>query len=92
MPFILRDEKVLRLNISKQNGNKKYKTSILDSYCILTDSLNQLGKNFETETVKGNFPHNFATTQHLFYEGITPDKSYYNDISDSEYKSVCKSD
>ncbi len=74
---ILREDKIIKITISK---NKRSFT-IMDSYCMLADSLNELGNNFEVDTLKSVFPYKFSTEDHLFYKGNTPDISYYENIS-----------
>jgi len=51
----------------------KNKTTVFrDSEPLLSDSLETLGKNFETATVKGEFPYDFATRASLEYLGPHP--------------------
>lgn len=49
-----------------------------DSYLHLTDSLKKLGEGFRLKTAKGYFPHLFSTLANLEYEGVIPDKSYFD--------------
>lgn len=81
---ILREDKIIKITISKNNRS----FTIMDSYCMLADSLNRLGKNFEVNTLKSVFPYKFSTEDHLFYKGNTPDISYYENISKEEYKNI----
>jgi len=81
---ILRDDKIIKLTISKD----KHSFTILDSYCILTDSLSRLGKNFEVETIKSIFPYKFANEDLLFYKGKTPTINFYENISKEEYNKI----
>lgn len=85
---VLRKDKIIQLTISRN----KHKFTIKDSYAILPDSLSDLGENFEVETLKTKFPYSFAKQDNLFYIGDTPNKVYYNDISDEEYSSIYKKD
>lgn len=64
---ILREDKIIKITISKNNRS----FTIMDSYCMLADSLNRLGKNFEVNTLKSVFPYKFSTEDHLFYKGNT---------------------
>jgi len=49
------------------------KTTVFrDSEPLLSDSLETLGKNFETATLKGEFPYNFPTRAGLEYVGPHP--------------------
>ena len=50
----------------------------MDSYCMLSRSLATLAKDFGVNTQKSIFPYKFATYNHLFYKGNTPDISFYN--------------
>lgn len=81
---ILRDSKVIKVCISKG----KHSFTILDSYCILTDSLSKLGKNYEVSIIKSIFPYKFATENHLFYKGTTPCINLYENISNEEYNNI----
>lgn len=83
---ITRDSKVIKLTI-KKNENK---ISILDSYCLLTKSLKNLGRDFEVETQKSIFPYKFSIENHLFYEGSTPEMKFYDNISIEEYDKIYK--
>ena len=85
---VLRKDKIIQITISKN----KHKFTIKDSYAILPDSLYNLGKNFEVETLKTRFPYNFAKKENLFYIGDTPNKIHYKDISDEEYNSIYRKD
>lgn len=78
---IFRDSKIIKLKISKN----KNKITILDSLAMLTSKLITLGKDFEVTCLKSKFPYSFMTEDTLFYQGNTPDISYYEDISLDEY-------
>jgi len=81
---ILRDEKIIKLKITKD----KHSVNIVDSYCILSDSLSNLGKSFGVDTLKSHFSYTFAKENTLFYIGPTPSISYYNDISQRDYDTI----
>ena len=81
---ILRDDKIIRLTIRKD----KNVLTIVDSYCILTNSLSALSKHFDVETSKSLFPYKFSVENNLFYIGQTPGIKYYNDISQLEYNKL----
>lgn len=55
------------------------KVKILDSMAILSESLKDLGKNFDIDANlrKGASPHKFSSTKAFTYLGKTPDFSYY---------------
>lgn len=78
---IFRDSKIIKLKISKN----KNKITILDSLAMLTSNLITLGKDFEVTCLKSKFPYSFLTEDTLFYQGNTPDISYYEDVSIDEY-------
>ena len=84
LSYVLRDDKIIKLTIRKDNNS----LNILDSYCVLTNNLAKLAKDFGVKTQKSYFPYNFARFNNLFYIGLTPDKFYYNDISDEDYKKL----
>ena len=60
----------------------------MDSYCVLTNSLSKLARDFEVETQKGDFPYKFSKEMHLFYKGHTPGIHFYNNISIEKYKDM----
>jgi len=83
---ILRDSKILKVSISRILRDNKKSFSIVDSYCMLSDSLLRLGQNFEVATIKSKFPYKFSTQSNLFYKGATPGINFYkNDIKSEEY-------
>ncbi len=85
---LLREDKVIKLTIRKDGKS----LIILDSYCMLTSSLDKLGKDFGVETQKSLFPYKFSSDSHLFYKGHTPGIHYYNDISIDKYREIYKED
>lgn len=81
---ILRDDKIIKVTI----GKDKHSFTIMDSYCVLSDSLRKLGESFEVNTLKSRFPYDFATEDHLFYKGDTPSINYFDNISTEEYNNI----
>jgi hypothetical protein len=81
---IIRDDKIIKITISKDNRS----FSITDSYCMLNSSLDSLSKSFGVDCLKSIFPYKFSIESNLFYKGNTPDKQYYNNISDKEYDNI----
>ena len=81
---VLRDEKILKVKITKD----KLSLTISDSYAIMPNKLSNLGKDFEVATLKSKFPYKFAIQDHLFYEGNLPSIEYYDNISYDEYDSM----
>ena len=49
---------------------------------MLNSSLELLGKNFDVDTKKSIFPHEFAKSNTLFYKG---DIKFYSDLNYTEY-------
>ena len=85
---ILRDDKVIRLTIKKDDKT----LSILDSYCVLTSSLDKLAKDFCVKTQKCAFPYRFYVQGHLFYKGHTPGIHFYNNLSVKDYSDIYQED
>lgn len=81
---ILRDDKILKVKISKSRNS----FSILDSYAILPSSLAKLGEDFNVVTIKTQFPYKFAIQDHLTYEGSMPSINYYENITESQYNDM----
>lgn len=88
LSFRLRDNKVIKLKITKDNKS----LVILDSYCVLTSSLKDLAEDFEVKTQKSVFPYEFSRQNHLFYKGNTPGIHLYKDITIEDYKEIYKQD
>lgn len=81
LSFNFRDNVILRITIRKGEN----KLTIQDSYTILNSSLRDLGKSFGCDFNKSYFPYKFSLENNLFYIGNTPDKVYYEGISQTEY-------
>ena len=73
---IIKDGKYINLRI-KYGPNFNYYVNFKDSYLILPGSLDKLTKNFNVETLKGSFPHDFVTSSNLDYIGPVPEYSYF---------------
>lgn len=84
----LRDDKILKITITKKVNNKIRKLVLVDSYAMLNTSLKALCVSFETNVVKGIFPYKFALLANLFYKGDKPDIKFYNDISIEDYNLI----
>jgi hypothetical protein len=84
--YILRDNKVLKCIIKK--GGRRI--VLIDSYPILPDKLERLGKDYGVDTMKSVFPYKFSLENNLFYIGSTPQYHNYNDISLELYHSLFK--
>lgn len=82
--FIYRDNHIIGIKLSKKVGKKSSKKAgkktdslrIVDSYTILSASLNELCKTFNTEGNKYLFPYEFVKNKNLFYVGYKPDISF----------------
>lgn len=81
---VLRKDKIIKVSISKA----KHKLVILDSYCLLTKTLAQLGKDFQVTVQKSIFPYQFGRERNLFYKGVIPSYSYYEGITKEEYLDI----
>jgi hypothetical protein len=88
LSYRLRDNKVIKLKITKDNKS----LVILDSYCVFTDSLAKLAKDFGVETQKSVFPYEFSRQNHLIYKGNTPGIHLYKDITLDKYKEIYRED
>ena len=76
--LILRDSTILSIKIDK-GGKSKIVVEFVDSYNILTNNLSNLCKSYDTVVRKDVFPHKFVTRDRLFYIGLKPNISYYED-------------
>jgi hypothetical protein len=77
---------MLKLSVSiKISKSRHLKINFIDSSNIIEGSLESLSKSFETYLEKLNFPYDFVTKETLNYVGLTPDKKYYENISEEEY-------
>jgi hypothetical protein len=88
---IFRDNKLLRMSVKIKTKSGNIKISFVDSYALLQNSLDKLAKDFECDILKTYYPYDFVNESTLYYIGKTPDKHYYNNISDSEYNTIKKS-
>jgi len=75
-PFY-RDNRMLKLTLRNKN-NLKVKIMLVDSYNLLSNSLDKLAKDLDVDTLKGIFPYLFPNLFNLDYVGPMPEISYYN--------------
>lgn len=68
---------------------RKLQINILDSALMIKGSLRVIAKSFKCDKQKGYFPYNFVNKESLNYVGSVPAKSYYNDLSLSDYNNLC---
>jgi DNA polymerase type B, organellar and viral len=95
----IRDGKALSIIVSRTIKNikiNKVETNTIifkDSFKILPMSIKTIIKGFELklQTPKLYFPYRIMKIYNLNYEGALPDKSFYDNISDLEFKNLKRS-
>lgn len=86
---IWRDKKMIKIELTIKVGKTRIKKiKFHDSYLMLPSSLDKLANDFECELKKGYFPYEFVSESKLYYIGGTPDKKYFKNITDIEYKKI----
>lgn len=70
---------------------KDVRITLIDSYNLLSSSLEKLSESFGVSTLKGKFPHGFVNRNTLNYIGVTPTINYWSDIEKEDYKELYKS-
>ncbi len=85
---ICRDNKILKITISRKINDKLKSFAIKDSYALLNNSLDKLAKSFNLSMHKGLFPYKLSKENNLFYTGLTPDIKYYSDIDIKDYNTL----
>jgi hypothetical protein len=86
---IFRDNRIIKLEISINLGkNSSRKITFVDSYLMIPSSLNNIAKDFGCNNIKGFYPYEFVNESNLYYIGDTPDKKYFNGMSDFEYNII----
>jgi len=83
-----RDNSILSITIHKG----KNKVTIRDSLVMFNSSLSSLAKSYECHYQKSYFPFKFASLDNLSYVGATPCTSYYENISNEDYKLLVKNE
>jgi hypothetical protein len=76
------------MTISKQLEKINISIKLVDSYNILSHSLNKLCKTFDTYVKKGVFPYSFVTQNTLISKGEIPLYEYYKGITKEEYLKI----
>jgi DNA polymerase type B, organellar and viral len=79
---LFKDGKVISINLSSKNKNKKAKKQklfIKDSLKLLPLSLEKLIKGFNIDTKKLLFPYRFVNKNNLNYIGSIPSFDYFID-------------
>jgi hypothetical protein len=79
-----KDDRILSLKITEIESGKSIK--ILDSLQLLKESLREVLKSFNCNTLKGIFPYRFMNESRLNYVGEVPPLKYYDGIDYSEYE------
>lgn len=96
---LMRDDRVLKLDISFETGKIKKNCHIkfYDSFLLLTSSLKNLSKSFNIEHKKSIFPLLFLNEEHvsLDYIGVVPEYKYFpgsytDKFKMDEYNEYCK--
>jgi DNA polymerase type B, organellar and viral len=85
-----KDGKPLSINVRFTNKDSN-KTKIIvfkDSYKIQPLSIRKLIKANDITTKKLYFPYFFMRTDNINYEGILPDKLFFDNIPELEYKKI----
>jgi len=86
--IIYRDNTILKMTIRRKISKRIYSLVICDSLPLLNSNLRDLGKKFEVETQKGDFPHKFATKDTLFYTGDIPEFKFYENVDLNTYNTM----
>lgn len=79
--------KIFFISIRKKIGDKFVTVNLTDSIYILSSSLENLAKKFDTEN-KGKFPYRFVTQDNLYYKGKMPAYKFYNKLDKAEYEQL----
>jgi hypothetical protein len=85
---IFRDNRIIKLEITINIVKSTRKITFVDSYLMIQSSLSKIAKDFECYNIKGTFPYEFVNEKNLYYIGNTPDKKYFNSISDDDYNII----
>ena len=88
LDMICRDDTILSLSISKKVNKKMYTIKIIDSYNILSHSLKTLCLTFNTKISKDIFPYKFLERNILFYTGVKPFLSFFEDVEFNIYNQI----
>ncbi len=96
---IFRDARIISLTIKKRlfsdendKKGKVIKITLLDSMLMLNNSLSNLGKAYDVDVLKGIFPHSFANASNLFYKGVIPPITAYDNLKTEEYQAMLSHD
>lgn len=79
-----KDGKPLSIKVKYNNKMIVFK----DSFKILPLSIRSLIKSYNIKTNKLYFPYSYLRIDNLFYKGILPEKSFFENIPDLEYQKM----
>ena len=82
--FGFRDQDIIKLTFNFEIDGDKRKVVIVDSLPLLNNKLKDLTIAYELDSIKGVFPHSFASDRTLFYKCNTPDFIHYQKYWDIE--------
>jgi DNA polymerase type B, organellar and viral len=82
---LIKDGKFINITI-EYGPNYQYNIYIKDSFLLLPHSLSQLSKDFNCESVKDIFPHEFVSANNLNYKGEVPEIKFFKELSNEEYQ------
>ena len=82
--FGFRDQDIIKLTFNFEIDGDKRKVVIVDSLPLLNNKLKDLTIAYELDSIKGVFPHSFASDRTLFYKCNTPDFIHYQKYWDLE--------
>jgi hypothetical protein len=91
---VMKDGKIINLNISQRVNGRKYQVDIRDSLLMLPLSLRKLCSAFNIDSLdsKSIFPYAFVNNPNisLLYEGVVPSREFFSDISIQDYLGYSK--
>lgn len=78
----------VKLIKNKDNNSNTKMIVFKDSYKILPLSIRKLIESYNVSTKKLYFPYSFMRIENILYEGKLPDKSFFDNIPELEYKKM----
>ena len=63
---------------------RQFNIRFIDSYCIFASSLRSLPSTFDSDTIRGFFPHFFNRPENQSYIGNIPSPSMFGDVNMSK--------
>ena len=88
---VIKDGKFINLKVNFGPGLRYY-INFKDFLLLLPSSLQKLAKQFNVETQKEIFPHDFVTRETLIYIGEVPSYAYFDKtkVTKEEYLNYCE--